>query len=232
MRVAVEHQIGVGEVVDDVDVVLARDLDDVVEEVEFHALRGRVAREIEQQHLRLRPRVADCVRELGEEVDARPDRHVADVGAGDHEAVGMDRVGRVRHQHDVAVVDRRQREVGEALLGTDGDDRLRVRVDRDVVARLVPVADRAPQARDALRHRVAMRVAPLRGLHQLVDDVLRRGLVRIAHAEIDDVLAPAPGSGLQLAGDVEYIGREPLDPGELMHGRGVSRLATRRAETH
>ena len=33
----------------------------------------------------------------------------------------------------------------------------------------------------------------MRGLDQLVDDVRRRRAVGIAHAEVDDVLAGAPG---------------------------------------
>jgi hypothetical protein len=61
--------------------------------------------------------------------------------------------------------------VREAFLGADGDDRLGLGVDVDAVAALVPVADRAAQARDALGDRVAVGVLALRGLHQLVDDV-------------------------------------------------------------
>ncbi len=45
-----------------------------------------------------------------------------------------------------------------------------------------------------------------RGLDQLGDDVGRRGLVGITHAEIDDVLAGAAGLETQLADRVEDIG--------------------------
>ena len=87
-----------------------------------------------------------------------------------------------------------------------------VRVELDAVAAPVPGADRAPQARDALRHRVAVRVLALRGFDQLVDDVLRRRPVGIAHREVDDVLAAPPRRHLQLVGDVEDVRRKPLNP--------------------
>src|SRR5436190_7731341 len=58
-----------------------------------------------------------------------------------------------------------------------------------------------------------------RRLHQLVDDVLRRGLVGVAHAEIDDVLPSRSRLGLEIVDDAEDVGRQPLDPVEVVHGR-------------
>jgi hypothetical protein len=69
----------------------------------------------------------------------------------------------------------------------------------DVVAALVPVADRLAQARDALGDRIAVRVFAQRRLDQLVGDVLRRRAVGIAHAHVDDVLATPARGHLQLA---------------------------------
>jgi hypothetical protein len=66
--------------------------------------------------------------QLLEEVHLRRHAHMAHVGAGDDEAVGMDRIGRIRHQHGVAGAHGGQRQVGETLLGADGDDGLGVRV--------------------------------------------------------------------------------------------------------
>ncbi|MDC4225747.1 MAG: hypothetical protein MPW15_16225 [Candidatus Manganitrophus sp.] len=99
----------------------------------------------------------------------------------------------------------------EAFLRADGDDGLAVGIQVHVVAALVPGADGPAQARDALRDRIAVRVAAARGLDELVDDVLRRRLVRVAHAEIDHVLAALTGLRLQLVDDVEHIRRQPLD---------------------
>ena len=62
-----------------------------------------------------------------------------------------------------------------------------------------------------------MRDRLLRGLDHLVDDVLGRGAVGIAHAEVDDVFATAAGGDLHFAGDVEDIGRQALNTTELFH---------------
>ena len=52
-----------------------------------------------------------------------------------------------------------------------------------------------------------MRVRFSRRLDHLVDDVLRRCAIRVAHAEVDDVFAASARRRLQLAGNVEYIRR-------------------------
>ena len=63
-----------------------------------------------------------------------------------------------------------------------------------------------------------MGVGALHGLDQLLDDVARRGLVGIAHAEVDHVLAAPARGELQLAGDVEDVRRQALDAGKFFHG--------------
>ena len=136
---------------------------------------------------------------------------MADVRVGDHEAVGVDRITGIGHQHGVAGPHGGQRQMRQAFLGADGDDGFGFRVQAHVVAALVPVGDRLAQTRNALGLRIAVRVAALGGLGELVDDVLRGGLIRIAHAEIDDVLAARTGRHLQLADDVEDIGGQALD---------------------
>lgn len=57
-------------------------------------------------------------------------------------------------------------------------------------------------------------LAPSR-LDQLFDDVLRRRLIGVAHAEVDDVLAPSAGLGLQVIDDVEDVGRQAFDALEV-----------------
>ena len=110
----------------------------------------------------------------------------------------MDRIAWVRHQHGVASTQRGKREMRDAFLRANGDDRLGFGIEFDAPPPQIPLTDRATQARDAARYRVTMRVGPLHGLDQLFDDMLRRSPVRIAHPEVDDVLA-APASGhLQL----------------------------------
>jgi len=67
----------------------------------------------------------------------------------------------------------------------------------------------------------------LRGLDELVDDVLRRRHVRIAHAEVDDVLAPSSRLALEVVDDREDVRRQALDSVELVHGELLFELALR-----
>ena len=155
--------------------------------------------------------------QLVEEIHARQHAHVADVGARDHRPIDVNRVAGIGHQDDVAGVQGGERQMRDPFLRADRDDRLPVGIQLDREAPLVPVADRLAQPQDALGHRVAMGIAALCRLDQLVHDVAWRGLVRIAHAEVDDVLAPLASGRLQLGGDVEDVGRQALDARELLH---------------
>ena len=85
----------------------------------------------------------------------------------------------------------------------------------DAVAALVPVADRPAQPRDAARHRVAVGVVACRRLDELVDDVRRRGLVGVAHAEVDDVLAAMTCGRLELVDGAEDVRGQAVDAGEM-----------------
>ena len=62
-----------------------------------------------------------------------------------------------------------------------------------------------------------------RGLAQLVDDVLGRRHVGIAHAEIDDVLAARARVRLEAIDFLEDIRRQPLDAVKFgLHVRNLS----------
>ena len=88
----------------------------------------------------------------------------------------------------------------------------------DVVAALIPLADRLAQLGNPRRGRVPV-VAPRPGLfHQLVDDVRGRGEVGVPKAQVDHVLAGPPGLELELVHDAEHIGRESLHFLEAPHG--------------
>ena len=60
-----------------------------------------------------------------------------------------------------------------------------------------------------------------RRLDEFVDDVLRRGLVRVAHAQVDDVLSLRPRLRLEVVDDGEDVGRKTLDPVEVVHFGGL-----------
>ena len=76
---------------------------------------------------------------------------VADIGAGDGKTVGMDRIGRVRHQHRITRAHGGQRQVGQSLLGAYGDNGMPVVIQIDIIASAIPVADRLAQPRNAAR---------------------------------------------------------------------------------
>jgi len=52
-----------------------------------------------------------------------------------------------------------------------------------------------------------MRIAALCDFDQLVDDVLRRRLIGITHAKINDVLTATPRVEFQLVDLIEYVRR-------------------------
>ena len=214
-HVAVEAEVGVGEVVHHQALVLARKRDDATEEVELDHLGGGVVREVDDEGLRLGPGGAHRVLEARQEVGARQERDGAQVAARDDHRVLVDGIGGARAEHDVAGAEHGEREVPDALLRAHGDDRLRVGVEVDGEAALVPVADRDPQLVDAARHRVAVVGRLAHGLDQLLDHVRRARPVGVAHREVDDVLARPAGLELQVADDVEDVRREPLDAWEV-----------------
>ena len=218
---AVEHDVGVREVVHHQDVVLARERDDPLEE--------RRARRIARSGCDGKPRIiifgfgmSSRIARSSSAKKSTPGvmRHRADVGAGDdrRRRCGSGSSGSApapcRRGRGVASI-RCARPSFEPMVTIAS----RVRIELDAVAALVPVADRAAQPRDALRHRVAVRVGALRGLDQLVDDVRRRRAVGVAHAEVDDVFAAAARGHLQLGGDVEDVRRQALDAREVALAR-------------
>jgi hypothetical protein len=99
----------------------------------------------------------------------------------------VDRIGRVRAQHDVAGRRDRLRHVGEAFLGAERRDDLRIGIELHAETARVIVGLRAAQAGNAARGGIAMRARVLTTSHQLVDDGFGRRQIGIAHAQVDDV---------------------------------------------
>ena len=71
------------------------------------------------------------------------------------------------------------------------------------------------QALDAARGRIAVGARIARRLAQLVDDIVGRRHVGIAHAEIDDVLAARARLRLEAVDFLEDVRRQPLDAVEI-----------------
>jgi hypothetical protein len=203
--------------VHDVDAVLFRHRHDALEERQLDALRRRIARKIDDEHFGLGIGILERPLELIEEIDFRGHPHVANICARDHRTINVNRVTGIRHEHDVAAVERRQHEMRDAFFRADRDNRFRVLVELDREAALVPIANRPPQPRNSFRHRIAVGIRPARRFDQLIEDVPRRGLVRVPHAEIDDVLPALARSSFELGSDIENVGGKTLDAGEFGH---------------
>ena len=152
--------------------MLPREQDEVLVEVERGDHRGRVGGIADDHRDRLRDRVDDRALERDEELRRRLDRHRANDAARHQEAEGVDGIGRVGHQHDVARRGDRLRHVGEALLRTEGDDDLRLRIELHAEAARVIAGLGAAQAGDALRGGIAVGARLADRLDELVDDVL------------------------------------------------------------
>ena len=120
----------------------------------------------------------DRALERGEEFGAGLGRHRADDAAGHQEAEGVDRIGGVRHQHDVARRGDRLGHVGEAFLRAERRDDLRLRIELDPEPARVIAGLGAAQAGDAFRGRIAVGARLADRLDQLVDHMLGRGQVR------------------------------------------------------
>ena len=220
--VVAEIDFGISEVADHPQAVLAGEGDDLLVESEIGDIGGRVGRIADHQHLGPRHGVAHRALEDVEEVRPRRGRDRADRGAGDDEAEGVDRIGRVGREHDVAGRGDRLGEVGEPLLRAQGDDHLAVGIELDAEAAGIIAGLGLPQAGDALRRRIAMRARIARDLGELLDDMGGRRAVGIAHAEIDDVLAPRPRRRLHRVHFGEDVGRQAADAVEIGVGHGRS----------
>src|SRR3989338_2992949 len=208
---AVVDDVGIGQVVDHQDIVLLGQGHHALEEIQLHALGGGVGRKAQDHHLRLGNGFADGPFQFGEEIHARYQGHRTHLGAGDHRAIDVDGVAGVGHQHGIAMIQGGEHQVRQAFLGAYGDYGFAFRVDLHLVAIGVPARDGPAQAWDAAGGGVAVGVFALCDLHQLLDYVRLGGPVRIAHAEVDDVLATAAGGHLQFGGDIEYVGGQAID---------------------
>ena len=155
-------------------------------------------------------------------------RDVAEGAAGDHEAVGVDGIAGVGHQHHVAGGGDRHGEVGEALLGAEGGDHLGLGIELHPEAAGVVAGLGAAQAGDALGGGVAVGPRAADGFDKLFDDMGGRVHVGVAHAEVDDVHAFGAVAGLQPVDLGEDVRRQALDAVEFFgHGGRGDRVRGR-----
>ena len=139
--VAVEGDLRVGVVVDDQDVVLARELDDPLEEALGHDRAGRVVRVVEEHQLRpLGDRRASIASRSGTKPSSGSSAISTGSAPGEPRPAGVDGVAGVGRERVVARVQEGEVEVEDRLLGADRRDDLALGVERHVEAPLVEVA--------------------------------------------------------------------------------------------
>ena len=155
--------------------------------------------------------------ERGEELGRRGGRHGADDAAGHQESEGVDRVGRVGNQHDVARRGDRLGHVGEAFLRAERGDDLGLGIELHAEPARVIAGLGAAQAGDAFRGGVPVGARLADRFNELVEHVLGRGQIGVAHAEIDNVGAGGAGLGLQHVDLLEDVRRQAPHPVKVAH---------------
>ena len=185
----VEIDFIVGQVRQYDQIVLAGELHRFLVEIEVTDFSRRIGREAQHHRCRRGHAIAHGLAEIRKVLFRGVGRHAANGCSGDDEAEGMQRVGRVRRQDDIARCGYGLGEVCKPFLRTECHDDFAVHVQRYVKPALVVIRHSPAQALDPARRGIAVHIRPPRRLAQLVDDVCRCRHVGIAHAQVDNVRA-------------------------------------------
>ena len=220
-RIVVEIDFGVGEIGQDEDAVPLRERHQLLVEVEIGDVGRRVRRIADHDGDRFRDRMDDRALQRGEECRRRLGRHRTDHAACHQEAERVDRIARIGHQDHVTRRSDGLRHVGEAFLGAERGDDLRFGVQLHAEPARVIGCLGTPQTGNTLRCRIAVGARLAERLLELVDHVLWRRQVRIAHAEIDDVGAGIASGRLGAVHLLEYIGRQAPDAVKFFHRQSL-----------
>src|SRR5688500_6137023 len=165
--VAVESQIGISKIVNDEEAMFLGGLDDPLEKSDVDHFSGRIMREADDQHFRLRPSLANRLFEVAEKRLAGRERYAAQIAAGEHHGKLVNRISRAGTEHHIAGVDGCPGQMRYALFGADGDDRLTVGIEIDIVTAFVPSNDRQAQFVNAAGDRVTVVLRLACGLNEL-----------------------------------------------------------------
>src|SRR5581483_5856207 len=226
--VAVEGEIGIREVVHEHDLLLTGEIDEPLQVAELRARRGRVVRKRREQDARLRLR---RLPRLPHALHVVQRRHALDGRAGEAGSEEVDGIARARHERGVAGTEQHPQQVDEALLRAECEGRLRLGVELDPVALAVQLANGGAQVRQSAAGRVAMVARDERRLAQLLDGDLRRRHIRIAEAEVDDILAGSAKLELEPLHLRERVRRERVDAPELRHAADRCTASAERTAT-
>ena len=101
--------------------------------------------------------------------------------------------------------------MGKAFLGAHCDNGLGFLVKINIIKIFITRADGLAQIGNAFGKRIAVIDRLSGGFNQFIDNVRRRGQVRIAHAEIDNINILAPQLHLEFAHNGENVWGKALD---------------------
>ena len=210
-----EVDLGVGLVAGQDHAVAAAALGRLLQEGGGGHRAGRVVGVVDPQDRRPLPDHPRHRAQVGQEVVLRQERERHHLAAGRVHPQGVDRVGRVRHQHRRArpAVQHGQGEVPDRLLGAVGRDHLALRIHLHPEPVPEPVRGRPAERAEPGGPGVAGNRG--HGVDQRPPDEVRGGLARVPHSQVDD--RPAPGLHLlpQPVQVREGIGREVPEVGPL-----------------
>ena len=127
--------------------MLARELDDPLEEALRRDRAGRVVRVVQVHQLRPARRLRVDRVQVGDEAQLGLERHQHRLRPGQPRAGGVDRIARVGGERVIAGVEEREVQVEDRLLRADRRDDLALGVELDVEAPLVKVAHRFTEVR-------------------------------------------------------------------------------------
>ena len=142
---------------------------------------------------------------------------MADRGSGDDEPEFMNWVSWIGHENHVARSGNGLRHVGETFLGPERRNDLGIRVQGHAEALFVIGCLRAPQTRNAARGRIAIRPWFGDRLDQFLDDMSRGWHIRIAHAEVNNIITARTRLCLEAIHTFKYIRRQPFYPVKFLH---------------
>ena len=130
-------------------------------------------------------------------------------------------IARVGHQHAVPGIDHGERRVTERLLRSNNRQDLRRRIQLHAEASVEPPRDLFAKDGETIARRILVMAGVVRGGRQCVDDRRRGWHVRIADAQVDDVLAAGDCLALETVDLDEEVRRQHIEPvgaGKRSHG--------------
>ena len=169
------------------NVVLEAEFDRVLEEREVNGRGGRIVGIVQPQHLCAPRHFGGNRGEVGHESVFFSQRQKIRLAAVENASRVIDRVARIGNQHDVAWIDDRGREIRDAFLGADQRAHFALSVEADAEAAPVPLRGRFAKLRQAFVVGIAVILAVVGGALERLDDMPRRGQVRVANREADHV---------------------------------------------